>query len=212
VEDYVQWNRSPPKRVIHLQFSEAPADMRHFCCSFKATEAAESSCIGKDSNRMCPYVVTWLGPTDVEGCSAPGEFSFAEGESVIVLPSFRLPGYALLAGVRSTAVEPAMVDLTRVAMLTRSRPHAPCIACEDGPGCPPGTKFERLIVMLCRMMRARSELGTPCLLGSTESSDVTGEDIEDACRWLRKRAVEYGEDKATSRKTTEVKGPPTSMR
>jgi hypothetical protein len=165
---------------------------------------------------MCPYVVTWLSPTEVEGCSAPDEFSFAEGESVIVLPSFRLPGYAFLAGFRSTAVEPAMVDLTRVAMLTRSRPHAPCIACEDGPGNPPGTKFEWLIVKLCRLMRARSELGTPWLLGSTESSvlqsEVTREDIEDACRWLRKRAVEYGGDKATSWKTPEVKGRTTSMR
>ena len=150
------------------------------------------------SRRLCPYVVAWLGRDEVEGdggCSTHGEFSFAEGENLIVLPSVRLPGHAFLVGIGWGPAEPSLIDLTRVAMMAKRRLCAPCIACEDGVDATPGRKFEILLAILRNALKMRSELGPPRLLGTLESwipqVEATSGDLADACAWLDKRAIEH---------------------
>jgi hypothetical protein len=153
------------------------------------------------SRRLCPYVVAWLGRGEVEGnggCSTHGEFSFIEGENLIVLPSVRLPGHAFLAGLGWGPAEPFLIDLTRVAMMAKRRLCAPCIACEDGVNATPATpgrKFEILLAILRNALKMRSELGPPRLLGTLESwipqVEATAGDLADACAWLDELAIEH---------------------
>ena len=143
------------------------------------------------SRRLCPYVVAWLGRDEVEGdggCSTHGEFSFAEGENLIVLPSVRLPGHAFLVGIGWGPAEPSLIDLTRVAMMAKRRLCAPCIACEDGVDATPGRKFEILLAILRNALKMRSELGPRAIEHTVLLTEIGNATVHSFDRFTRLRS------------------------
>ena len=157
------------------------------CCKHKL----ETGC-------PCPYVVEWLG--DDLGDNS----GIKRGTLVIVVPFttdgsrsalVRLPARVVrgkdaacacssMSAIRT--VEPGVWSATAIAMHSRRRRRAPCIACEDAPG-PPGRVFEWLIGEAWTAIRNKS-----MMMGlDGEDNGATDEDLFVACQWIQGRVRDH---------------------
>jgi hypothetical protein len=129
--------------------------------------------------RMCPYVAVWCGGEDGSTLADP---EIKDNALVLIVP---MPDGASSAMMRlghpRMQIEPGLWSNVLVAMVTRRRPNAACIACEDVER--PGFMFEWLMNELWSAMKSRGSMRP---MQDARDDEI---DVQAACVWLIARAA-----------------------